>query len=71
MSDLHREAIADLVIENAALRRRIALLEELLAQRSAMLYENLAAALPPDERRYTIDGAPPVDTVLALLWTTN
>jgi hypothetical protein len=61
---LARRAIADLVLENAALRETLAIYQSVLAQSGGLLYENLTAnaGLAPDDRRI---GEDVVEQVLA------
>jgi hypothetical protein len=66
MSTLMREAIADLVLENAALRRRLAFYVSLLGQGSEMLYHCMLAGLPPRDRGYSLDEEPGAETVVEL-----
>lgn len=66
MSDLLREAITDLVIENHRLKRRVEFYESLLGQGSELLYHGMLARLPPDDRGYSLDEEPGAERVVAL-----
>jgi hypothetical protein len=65
--DAYKKVIADQAVEIYKLREQVAMYEQLLAQGPALLYENLAAGLPPDERRVTLGDGPSVDELIAAM----
>jgi hypothetical protein len=71
MSTLMREAIADLVLENAALRQRLAFYESLLGKGSEMLYHCKLAGLPAHDRGYSLDEDPGAEAVVELADTSD
>lgn len=69
MSDLLREAISDLVLENQRLKRQVEFYGALLGQGSEMLYHCMLASLPPHDRGYSLDEEPGAERVVELAGT--